>query len=154
MILGLNNLDIIIIVIYAIFIIHGFNKGFFNSLLSLGIVAGAYFGTVFLNKFLLTMHIPFINKDHDIVFLIALFFVLIFVGLYIKSLLFGHIDKIFLFSVIDKILGTLLGFLKGTLIVFGICYILMFFSTTTFVKDSKLFPYIEHYSSMIIKNVK
>ena len=154
MILGLNNLDIIIILIYVIFILHGFNKGFFNSLLSLGIVAGAYFGTVYLNRFLMSINLPFINKEHDIIILIMLFLILLFILLYIKNLLFQPIEKVFILSIIDKFLGLILGFFKATLIVFGICYILMFFSTTTFVKDSKIFPYIEHYSSIIVKNVK
>ena len=152
--IGLNNLDIIIILLYIIFILHGYSKGFIHSLLSLIVVGSSFAGAYYLSGLIKNISIPFITVTNPIFAFIILFIIFLIAGLYLKTFIMRPLENLLIISFIDKFLGTILGILKATLIVFGICYILMFFSTTTFVKDSKIFPYIEHYSSTLIKNVK
>ncbi len=149
----INGLDIIILLVYVFFIIRGFNNGFISTFITLIIILASIY--VAINSPLLLKNIPYFHTEQDTMIIVIIsFFICLFLGLYLKYKLLKPLDSIKIFYFLDKFLGALLGMLKATLIVFGICYILMFFSNTVFVKNSKLFPYVEKYSSIAMKYVQ
>ena len=150
----ISGLDVIILLIYIFFVVRGFNNGFFSTLITLLIIALSLYAAINLPHIVLSK-LPGAFTDNDDLYATIITFVLFFLlGLYLKFRLLKPISNFKLFLIIDKGLGAILGFIKGTLVVFGICYILMFFSNSLFVKKSKIFPYIEQYSSKILHYVQ
>jgi uncharacterized membrane protein required for colicin V production len=149
----MNGLDFTILLIYIIFIIKGFINGFFSTLLTLIVIAGSLFLSI--QSPMLLKSVPMFNTGKDAMILTVIsFFILLFFGLFLKHKFFKPLVDFKLFNALDKILGVFLGFVKSTLVVFGICYILMFFSNASFIQQSKFFPYIEKYSSTVFNYVQ
>jgi len=139
----LNLFDIIIILLYLFFLINGFNKGFFSSIVSLLIIVSSFF--ISIKSFILIESFYIFQIEIKIMILVVLLFIFILAGLYLKKFIMAAIEKITIFSALDKLLGLIFGFLKATFILFGISYILMFYTNSFLLKNSKIFPYVENY---------
>ncbi len=149
----INGLDIVILLVYIFFIIRGFNNGFFSTLTTIIVIGASIYFAIKMPAYL--YKVPYIDSDIDVrILTIFSFFIFLLFGLFLKHKLSNFFDNLKLINFLDKFLGAILGFVKGTLVVFGICYILMFFSNSVFVKNSKIFPYIEKYSSIVIQYVQ
>lgn len=113
--MGLNTLDIILLIIILIPAVFGFRKGLLKSLFSLaGIITGLFLASKFHSGVaLVIVKVIGYDKASDVIAFILIFFLIYFISLFIA----GKIADIsFVTKWIDKIAGLAFGTLKGILI--------------------------------------
>ncbi len=147
--------DILIIIITVFFVIRGWIKGFIEEVLNLIlIIMTIYFSLKFripMAKFFDKLIGAFaINKLLGFVVLILGFSL---ISTILKKYFLQPLQKVEFFSIFDKIMGSIAGFLISCLIIFGLSYFIMFFLDPTILQDSKIFPFYENIFKFILKMI-
>ncbi|MCK4353573.1 CvpA family protein [candidate division WOR-3 bacterium] len=135
-------LDIIAIIIIIGCVIHSFIKGAIREVFSLGgLIVGIYVGSKFYKLFaeiLPISNVKIANVVSFIVLFIITALIINFIGFILRKTL--HILRI---GFIDKLIGGVLGFIGGTLIVGLICLFLSLFPAgKSAVRHSKIAPIV------------
>lgn len=146
----MNALDIIIIIVFALCIIRGVFQGLLQGISSLVallvglILAKRYYlaTTAFLTK----IHIP--DANGIVGYLIV--FLIFFVGIKLIFFLLAKLTKTAGLSILDRILGSVLGFIKGGLYILILVVILQAVMPpgSAILTHSKILP---HYRKVIAK---
>ena len=163
---SLSFFDYFIIIIIAISIVFAFIKGFVQSLLGLLTWIGAVLITLIFYENLSNFILSYINKitflektgltviiatilSIPFIFLVSLIFLK-----KIKSLISTNFQKSSIGNLFDKIFGIIYGFFFG-LIIISISIITINklydnFSSTKFVKNSQIYPYLDKFNKNFI----
>lgn len=111
-------IDIIVLILVAIFLIVGIKRGFIEEIIRFVALIGAFVGSIFLYKKLFTK-LAFIPGPPSLRLIIA--FVVVYIVLMLSILLIGWLLKKVVhmtpFGIIDRLLGAVFGFLEAVLIV-------------------------------------
>ena len=116
--MNLDIPDILFSIILLLFTINGFRKGFIKEIARL---TGLFFACIIASRYHIEL-IPFIEKyfiNEKVVYIIA-FLIIFFVALIIINILSSLIQKFFeiiYLGWLNKLLGSLLGFIKGLIII-------------------------------------
>ncbi len=149
----MNKVDIIILTIYAFFVIYGYVRGLIQSVITFIVLVGV-------SLFIFHLKLPeevYIYKNitmNSFMIKIFLFLLLTLLGMYLGNILTGKLITFNIIGFADKLLGSLFGIILATFIVYGLNYVIMFFFTSTVTSKSKIFPYIETIFSKLIHYVK
>jgi membrane protein required for colicin V production len=113
--LGLNTLDIILLIIILVPTVFGFRKGLLKSLFSLaGIIIGLFLASKFHSGVALVLvKVIGYEKASNVIAFILIFFLIYFISLFIAGKL---ADISFITKWIDKAAGLAFGALKGILL--------------------------------------
>jgi len=141
--LGLNTLDIILLIIILVPAVFGFRKGLLKSLFSLaGILAGLFLASKFHSGVALIL-VKVINyqKASNVIAFILIFFIIYFISLFIAGKL---ADISVITKWIDKVAGLAFGALKGILLASVLLLIFISFGIVSplSVANSYLIKYI------------
>ena len=130
----MNTLDIIILVIILLIAYLGYRRGFLVSVFSLiSIILGIILATKFHSGFALVLH-KFIKDDKILNFIsfLIIFLVIYFTGIFLA----GKLSKLSkLTHSFDKILGVILGAIKGILVA---SLILIFLKSFGIIEDNQV----------------
>ena len=116
----MSAIDIIILTVLSVFTFIGIWKGFFREVFGLlGVVLGAFFAIIGFGPLSKALH--HIIPDIPAFIWIFLSFLLIFIGFYLLSRLLASIlskiSKFMLLGWLNRLLGGLVGFLKGAIFI-------------------------------------
>jgi len=150
----MNIVDIIVVVIILVFIIRGYLKGFVNEVFSLLIIAGSLVASFLLYRPLSNITSNFLNSKELSIFLsfIAVFVLTAIFLILVRNLFISLLENLNLTD-IDSLLGLVIGFIKGGLI---LTFVLMFFAfrnilkTADLIRSSYFFPYFEKSYSFLL----
>ena len=116
--MNLDIPDILFSIILLLFTINGFRKGFIKEIARL---TGLFFACIIASRYHIEL-IPFIEKyfiNEKAIYIIA-FLIIFFVAIIIINILSSLIQKFFeiiYLGWLNKLLGSLLGFIKGLLVI-------------------------------------
>jgi len=134
----MEYIDILFGAILAFFIILGITKGFFKEVFGLiGFIGGIFAGILFTGS----LSQVFVNLFPDIPRLLIpiISFIIIFIAVYIISKLvagwFSSLTKALHLKWLDRLLGAMIGGLKGALLISFLLMLISFLPSTKSVED-------------------
>lgn len=138
--LSVMGLDVIIFIIVFASIIYGLIKGALREIFALaGIIVGIIAAAKFFKTFALML--PISNPNVALVVSFIIIFLIIAVAINIIGWLILRTMQLLQAGFVDRLLGVILGFIKGTLISGLICLLLTLFPTgRNIVSNSMLAP--------------
>jgi len=145
-----NALDIIIIIVFALCIIRGVFQGLLQGISSLAaLLVGLFLAKRYYlatTAFLIKLHIP--DANGIVGYLVV--FLIFFVGIKLIFFLLAKLTKTAGLSILDRLLGSVLGFIKGALYILILVVILQAVMPTgsAILTHSKILP---HYRKVIAK---
>ncbi|MEN6476319.1 MAG: CvpA family protein [Syntrophaceae bacterium] len=146
----MNALDIIIIIVFALCIIRGIFQGLLQGISSLAaLLVGLFLAKRYYlatTAFLIKIHIP--DANGIVGYLVV--FLIFFVGIKLIFFLLAKLTKTAGLSILDRALGSLLGFIKGGLYILILVVILQAVMPpgSAILTHSKILP---HYRKVIVK---
>ncbi len=154
----MNTFDWIIIFLIFLFMFNSFRNGFIEEILSIGSLLISFF-VAYKFAYIIEPYFDFFSNDKLVVkiFTMVFLFTVIYIFLkLIKEFLFNFIENNNL-SDIDRILGLILGFIKGVVIISVIIWLLSYINAVqvkhlleTSLISRNLLPLINEYKSFII----
>ena len=143
----MNAIDIIIIIVVLIFCIKGYIKGFVNEIFNLIIIILGLTGSFFFYKTLSSTVFTFIENSAlaSIISFISIFILITVILIIIRNAVTKVVDSFNLTNA-DYLLGLLIGFIKGALLIGAI---LIFLKNHPVMKldlaidNSLIYPFLE-----------
>lgn len=165
-------IDIFVVLIYLIFIIVGYKKGFLYELLSLVYTAGSLIVSWLLSPVLASIY-PIIKLENssaeiellskfvnlDAILNTIIYFVIIFLILklfyFVLALIFKGMNKIPVIGKFNQILGSIVGILNATLITLTLSLLLTLpvIKNGSEIKNNTIFKYVSKYTDTIVTYV-
>jgi len=142
----MNTLDIIILIILLGFAIIGFFKGFIRAAFALaGLVLGIIAANIFYSIFGEFLQKYTANEDISNTLSYTIIFICVTIGMAILGRILNNFIKVEFLKRLDRILGLVLGFGKGLILVSIMVMVLGMTLPTqsTLLTKSQLKPYIE-----------
>lgn len=122
------GIDLFLLGLLLVFTIYGFTKGFIHEIcVTLGLILGVWLGlrnSYFINDLLPLIHLP--NPWGKIISFIIVLFVILLISTLLGFLLKKLVKAIGL-DWLDKILGAVWGLIQGTVIIWVVLLVVLFF---------------------------
>jgi membrane protein required for colicin V production len=148
----MNWLDIVLLVILLVSVLDGVHKGFSREIIGL---AAAMLGLLLATQFYRLAGDslkPYITQEwlSSITGFLIIFLAVLIVGSIVSSLVRGILSTAGL-STIDRLLGALYGFARGSLIALAIIVATRAFTSTEAVVQSRMAPYLIRASGLVVR---